>query len=204
MKLMKTRIILLFITALLCTNVSQAQKYFKPVNGGLENIETGKDYYLVNIPNKDSLQIYNALLSMVKSKFTGSEDKILETREGEYIKAYSYSRRGICTFYDLKADIEFKIKNNRYVFSFSKINMENRETKSGKTKRLLIKYGRSNLLRDDQSTEYLLNKKGKATLGNKDCYKSLIKSLDYLGKIFDISDEFEKYEKMKKEEDTGW
>lgn len=184
-------------------NVVFAQDYFIPVPGGLESVQEAKDYYLVDMEGKDSLQIYHALLVMAKEVFSGSEDEILETTEGSYIRARGVSKRGLCTYYDMQIEVEFKIKNGRYIFMISKLNMETAESSNGKTKRLLLQKG-SNLLRDDLDTEYMFNMKGKPNLRNKQCYKDLVKLLDLLGDAFDISDDFEKYNKIVKDEDSGW
>ena len=59
------------------------------------------------------------------------------------------------------------------------------------------------MFREDVSTEFLLRKNGKPTINNGRCYKDLINYLDAVDKVFDISDDFEKYIKKSKE-DSGW
>jgi hypothetical protein len=180
------------------------QKYLKPVNGGFASVETGKDFYLVDMKGKDSLQIYNVLLTMVKKSFTGNEDKILETKEGSYIKAYGFSPRGISGYYDAKFEVEFKIKNGRYIFTFPKFSIEANEKTGNKVSRVLIRQG-SNFVTPDDYTSYLLKVKdvNKPTIKHKSTYKSLIKYLDMLGSIFDISKTYDQYIKLQ-EKDKGW
>lgn len=193
------------IIALIATNVCFSQKYFKPViEGGLRDVNTNESYHLVKIEGKDSLRIYNALMTMIKNTFQGDEDEILKANGSNYIKVKGVAKRALCTYYDIRLEIEFRIKNGRYIYSYTKMNLVTSESKNGKTKKLIIGYGGSNLFRKDTDTEFLLNKKGKATVGNKLCYKHLIQNLDLFGSIFDISKNFKKLEKIKEKEDKGW
>lgn len=172
-----------FLTSHLCC----AQSYFKPKVGGLENVNDGNNYFRIEIKEKDSLQIYNALLSMVKEKFNGDEDEILEKEKGSYIKARGIIKKYVCDRdYDVKFDVEFKIKNGRYIFLFSKFNIEKYD---GSNKIVFQKGGN---VFDSGGRTFMFNKKGKINI-QKLCYKSIVRSLDLLGNMFDISDEFEKY-----------
>ena len=193
---------ILFIATIffLTSYLSNAQSYFKPKPGGLENVYDGNEFYKVEIKGKDSLQIYNALLSMVKEKFTGGEDEILEKEKGKYIKARGIVKKYVGTYnnkpYDVKFDVEFKIKNGRYIFLFSKYNIENHDGSSR------IVFQKVTSIHDKGGRQFMFSTKGKMILSKY--YKSIIRSLDLLGNMFDISDEFEKYSTKKAKEDDGW
>jgi len=179
-----------------------AQKYFKPVHGGIEHIETGKDYHLVEIEGKDSIQIYNALNAMVEKTFTGSQDRIIEQKENQSITASGVSPRALATFYDYKFTVEFKVKNGRYIFRFTNIELETSETNNGKTQQILLQIG-TNILREDENTVYMLRKGNKPSRLESRSYKDFIAYTDVFCDLFDISDEFEKYANQEKT-DTGW
>lgn len=179
-----------------------AQKYFKPVHGGIEHVETGKDYHLVEIQGKDSIQIYNALNAMVEKVFMGSQDRIIERKQNQSITASGVSPRALATFYDYKFTVEFKVKNGRYIFRFTNIELETSETSNGKTQRILLQIG-TNLFREDENTVFMLRKGNKPNRMESRSYNDFIKYTDFFCDLFDISDEFEKYENSK-EEDTKW
>lgn len=196
------RLVILLVLFIFSTTISLAQEYFVPVVGGLENAKNGKDYYLVEMQGIDSLQIYDALLTMVKEKFNGSEDEIIETIEGNYIKVRGFSKNALCSqHYDSKTQVEFNIKNNRYIFKLSKFNIEASADKGSDRIVFQKGSGMSSVLTDGKT--YLFNKKGKIAI-RKSCYKSIIRRLDALGKMFDISDEYEKYAAKNKDADSGW
>ena len=196
------KIVVLALVMLVMSSTSNAQNFFKPViTGGLEHVKTGKSFHLVEMPGKSATEIYHALLTMTKGFFGGADDEILETIEGKTIRGKGTAKRAICTFYDAQMTVRFDIKDGKYIFKFEKLNLSSSEATDGKYKKLLIRYGGSNLLRNDTHTQYLLRKNGKPTLANKQCYKDLIRNLDFWCKYFDISDEFEKYSKMKSEEE---
>ena len=198
---MKQSLAILF---LFCTAAPSlyAQKYFKPVHGGIEHVETGKDYHLVEIKGKDSIEIYNALDAMTQKVFSGSQDRIIERKEHQSITASGVSPRALATFYDYKFTVEFKVKNGRYIFRFTNIELETSETNNGKTQRILLQVG-TNILREDNNTVFMLRKGNKPSRLESRSYKDFIKYTDAFCDLFDISDEFEKYANQEKT-DTGW
>lgn len=188
------------LLTLLTVTLVSAQKFHKPVPGGIVSVTDNKSYYVVELEGKDSLQIYNALEMMVEKTFTGTEDKIIEKIPGKYIKAEGVIKNMVCGYYDIKFETEFKIKNGRYIFQYNKFNIE--RVDQGKRYTILLASGR-NILNGQDGVSYAFNNKGKVIM-KMSCYKSIISFLDQAGGFFDISDEFEKYQKLKKSEDDGW
>lgn len=190
---------LLLIILFFSVSITFGQKYFKPVPGGLENVNTGKDYYLVEIKDKDSLAIYNALHTMVKDIFNGVDDEILEVKKGHYIKARGEIKKNVCKTYDILFDVEFKIKNGRYIFSFPKFNIQDDE--NGVIQQIELMKG-SNIGTKGTNRIFMFNRKGKVNI-NKWCYNGIIDNVDFLGKLFDISDDYKKWS-SKKAENEKW
>lgn len=198
MKKMKKSLLLLILC--LSVQIVNAQKYFKPVVGGLEDVETGKDYHLVNVEGKDSLQIHSAIMLMLKENFKGSEDKILESKTGSYALAFGVEKDIICRTFDLRIEVEFNVKNGRYIYKYTKFNIISYQ--GDLATEVIFQKGDVLSAQLTKGKVFLFNKKGKIRI-KKQCYKDIIAMLDGLGNLFDVSKSIDKY-LAKKKKSSDW
>lgn len=178
--------VILLITILLCANIKllAQEHYFYPMVGGMINATDGKTYYTIELPGKDSVQIYNAIKKQIVKNFEDATKVFVGDEPNKYLKIYGMQAKSIGSgefAFDLTYNIDIDIKSGKYRFYFTNVKIDRKDS-NGQIVSLVLKNG-NNLFAD---TEKYLFHNNKPAIVFSTQYIDLIKWTDRLSKIVDI------------------
>lgn len=161
--------------------------YFYPVVGGLINSVDGKNFFLIELPGKDSVTIYNALKKRIIKNFDDSKNVFVADDPNKYIRIFGRQQKSIgsgeYSTFDFTYNVDIDIKNGKYKFYFTNIKID-RLAKNGQIVSLVMKNG-DNLFADTEKYLFHNNKPSKAFSSQ---YLDLVKWIDVISKIVDVRD----------------
>lgn len=185
------RKILVLSLILLTAVATKAQNYFEVVPGGFKDIKTGKSFVVIDAPGKDSIQIYNDVMSQINTIFDKPDEAIIAKQPYSFIKLYGIQPKSLDDF-DFKYNIIIDIKKEKYRISFQIVDIY--KIYPSEERHLKVDNGTNDPL--DKSLHYIF-KDDKPRFVYTIVYSDLGKWVNYLTSLLDIR-------KIEKQKDNDW